>query len=219
MTAPHETHVLTISCADTVGIVAAVSGFLAGRGLFITESAHYGDEETGRFFMRTVFRLGEGQGPDRRSEGPPSAPSPSVSAWIGRSAISPRRPRVLILVSKFDHCLNDLLYRYRTGTLPIEIPAVVSNHPDLQRVGRMARHPLSTHPARHQGDQGRPRGQASWEMVDRLSIDLVVLAPLHAGTLAGRCARRWRGGPSTSTIPSCRASRAPSPIIRPTSAA
>ena len=133
MSEAKKTYVLTISCADTVGIVAAVSGFLAGLGLFITESSHYGDTETDRFFMRTVFEV------------QPSGPSkPELEKAFGeiadRFAMTWKihdtavKPRVLILVSKFDHCLNDLLYRYRTGTLPIEIPAVASNHPDLQRV-------------------------------------------------------------------------------------
>ena len=126
-------HVLTISCHDTVGIVAAVSGFLSSRNIFITESAHYGDPETNRFFMRTVFRAtAEPAELDELKQAFAAIGEKFGMNW--EISDTSKKPRVLILVSKFDHCLNDLLYRYRIGALPIEIPAVVSNHPDLQRV-------------------------------------------------------------------------------------
>jgi len=190
MTAPHETHVLTISCADTVGIVAAVSGFLAGRGLFITESAHYGDEETGRFFMRTVFRLGEGQGPIADLKAAFGAIAERFGMdWAMRDLA--KKPRVLILVSKFDHCLNDLLYRYRTGTLPIEIPAVVSNHPDLQRVVEW--HGIPYHHLPVTKETKAEQEAKILEMVDRLSIDLVVLARYMQVLSPAMCAAlAWR---------------------------
>jgi formyltetrahydrofolate deformylase len=166
-------YVLTISCPDAVGIVAAVSGFLSGRQLFITESAHFGDTISGRFFMRTVFR-----------EEPGMPPLSELKAAFGELA---RRfemdweiydtsvpQRVLILVSKFDHCLNDLLYRYRTGTLSIDIAAVVSNHPDLERVVEW--HGIPYHHLPVTKETKAEQEAKILEMVDRLHIDLVVLA-------------------------------------------
>ncbi len=84
------------------------------------------------------------------------------------------KPRILILVSKFDHCLNDLLYRYRTGALPVEIPAVVSNHPDLQRVVEW--HGIPYHHLPVTKETKAQQEDKIFEMIDRLNIDLVVLA-------------------------------------------
>lgn len=163
--------ILTISCPDTVGIVAAVSGFLAARGLFITESEHYGDAITGRFFMRTVF-LDDPAGIARlQSEFSEVGQRFNMDWKIADSSI---KPRILLLVSKFDHCLNDLLYRYRTGTLPIEIPAVASNHPDLQRIVEW--HGIPFHHLPVTKETKREQEGRILEMVERLNIDLVVLA-------------------------------------------
>jgi formyltetrahydrofolate deformylase len=191
MTAIAKHYVLTISCPDAVGIVAAVSGFLSGRNLFITESEHFGDTITGRFFMRTVFR-----------EEPGMPPLPELEAAFGELA---RRfgmdwkihdtsvlPRLLILVSKFDHCLNDLLYRYRTGTLPIDIVAVVSNHAELERVVEWHGIPYHHLPVTKETKAGQEA--KILEMVERLHVDLVVLArymqvlsPEMCGALSWRC--------------------------------
>jgi len=163
--------ILTISCPDTVGIVAAVSGFLASRGLFITESAHYGDTLTGRFFMRTVF-LDDPAGLSKLSAGFAEVGRRFDMEW--RITDPSHKPRLLLLVSKFDHCLNDLLYRYRTGTLPVEIPAVVSNHPDLQRIVEW--HGIPFHHLPVTKETKRQQEGRVLEMVERLNIDLVVLA-------------------------------------------
>jgi formyltetrahydrofolate deformylase len=163
--------ILKIYCPDTVGIVAAVSGFLSARGLFITESAHFGDVITGRFFMRTVFLDDPCHITALRSDFADVAKRFDMNWQIADPAV---KPRVLILVSKFDHCLNDLLYRYRTGTLPIDIPAVVSNHPDLQRVVEWHGIPFHHLPVTKE-TKAEQEGRIL-EMVDRLNIDLTVLA-------------------------------------------
>jgi formyltetrahydrofolate deformylase len=163
--------VLTISCPDTVGIVAAVSGFLASRGLFISESAHFGDSITGRFFMRTVFLDEPGAIAKLREDFGEIARRFDMDWQIADSSV---KPRLLLLVSKFDHCLNDLLYRYRTGTLPVEIPAVVSNHPDLQRIVEW--HGIPFHHLPVTKEAKAEQEARILEMVDRLKIDLVVLA-------------------------------------------
>ncbi|MEQ9042516.1 MAG: formyltetrahydrofolate deformylase [Alphaproteobacteria bacterium] len=125
-----EHYILTISCPDRTGIVAAVAGFLASHDCFISESSHFGDMETGRFFMRTVYLPG-GKSPLQASLAERFA-EVTQSFQMEWALYDGRvRPKAVILVSRFDHCLNDLLYRYRTGALPMEIAAVVSNHAEL----------------------------------------------------------------------------------------
>jgi formyltetrahydrofolate deformylase len=192
MTEPESRRfILTIACPDRVGIVAAVSGFLADLSCFITESAHFGDATTGRFFMRTVFDTGAG--------------TPAFEVLTQRFARlaerfsmvwglydSTRRERVLIMVSRLDHCLNDLLYRYRTGDLAIEIPAIVSNHPDLEPLA--AWHGIPFHHVPLSADTKAEAEDALLRLVDTLSVDLVVLArymqiltPRTCERLLGRC--------------------------------
>lgn len=163
--------VLTISCPDTIGIVAAVSGFLSSRRLFITESEHFGDSLTSRFFMRTVFLDDPSHIEKLRAEFSDLARRFDMDWHIADCSL---KPRLLVLVSKFDHCLNDLLYRYRTGSLPVEIPAVVSNHPDLQRIVEW--HGIPFHHLPITKDTKPEQEARILEMVDRLNIDLIVLA-------------------------------------------
>jgi formyltetrahydrofolate deformylase len=120
--------VLTLSCPDRPGIVAAVSGHFATRGDNILEAQQFGDTETGRFFMRLVFQ-------------PLLADVTLASLQAGFADIARRfdlqwqirdrneRRRVMLLVSKFDHCLADVLYRWRIGELAMEISGIVANHP------------------------------------------------------------------------------------------
>jgi formyltetrahydrofolate deformylase len=173
MTATQNHYVLTISCPDTVGIVAAVAGFLSGNGLFITDSAHFGDTQTGRFFMRTGFRSHPGMEPiDKIRQGFAEVATRFDMTWGIYDA--DRKARVLVLVSKFDHCLNDLLYRYRTGSLKIDIPAIVSNHPDLERMSEW--HGIPFHHLPVTKENKAEQEAQILEMVDRMHIDLVVLA-------------------------------------------
>ncbi len=119
--------VLTVSCPDRPGIVAAVSGVLAARGCNIVESQQFGDRGTGRFFMRTQFDADDGVelAKDFRALEPEFALEWALHDLDEKS-------KVLILVSAQGHCLNDLLYRQRSGLLGIDVVAVVSNHPDLR---------------------------------------------------------------------------------------
>lgn len=123
-----EQYILTITCANRPGIVAAVAGWLFEHGGDIVESQQCDDSTSGRFFARIAFIC---------SQSPPDLAALRASfipiverfglAWQLRS-VSERR-RVMLMVSKFDHCLVDLLYRYRIGELPMEITAIVANHP------------------------------------------------------------------------------------------
>jgi formyltetrahydrofolate deformylase len=127
------TFVLTLSCEDRVGIVAAVSGHLAGVGGFILDSQQYADLEAGRFFMRVEFkRAGEGF-PQTIEELRSSFSDVAARFQLDWEVVAATtRPKLLIAVSKASHCLNDLLHRWRTGTLPVDVVGVVSNHPDLR---------------------------------------------------------------------------------------
>jgi formyltetrahydrofolate deformylase len=122
-------YVLTLSCPDRPGIVAAVSTLLAQRGGNIVESQQFGDQATCRFFMRVQFTVAGGQADDLRAALAGLAPEFSLEWDLYDTAVL---PRALILVSKAGHCLNDLLYRQRSGQLGINIVAVASNHPDLR---------------------------------------------------------------------------------------
>ena len=125
---------LTLVCADRVGIVAAVSQFLAERGGFITDSQQYADREAGRFFMRVAFEATDERMADTEQL---QAAFTAIGAEFGmdwRISAAQEKPRMLLAVSKGSHCLADLLHRWQTGTLAVDIMGVVSNHPDMRRI-------------------------------------------------------------------------------------
>ncbi|HSF36115.1 MAG TPA: formyltetrahydrofolate deformylase [Nocardioides sp.] len=126
--------VLTLSCPDRPGIVHAVSGFLVERGANIVESQQFGDRLSDRFFMRIAFVTeAAADAADLREAFGPVAEAYAMQFELW-SAAAPYR--TLIMVSKHLHCLNDLLFRASTGALQIEIPAIVSNHPDAGALAR-----------------------------------------------------------------------------------
>lgn len=120
--------VLTLSCDDQPGLVAKVAGLLFERGANIQEAQQFNDRDSGRFFMRVLFELVDGgvDLQDLHAAFRPLADSHAMT-WSMRSTAE--RRKVLLLVSKFDHCLGDLLYRNRTGELPMDVVGIVSNHP------------------------------------------------------------------------------------------
>lgn len=126
--------VLTLVCADRIGIVAAVSQFLAERGGFITDSQQYADQEAGRFFMRVAFVATNGRMADTVQLRAEFESIGTHFAMDWRLTPANDKPRMLIAVSKGSHCLADLLHRWHTGTLAIDIMGVVSNHPDMRRI-------------------------------------------------------------------------------------
>lgn len=185
------TYILTLSCPDTTGIVSAVSGFLASRECNILDSAQFGDRLAGRFFLRIHFEtLPGGSDPDRlQAEFADIAARFSMDWRIDDTG---RKPRVLILVSRFGHCLNDLLYRYRIGGLPVDIPAIVSNHRDFYQLA--AWHDIPFHHLPVTAETKERQEGRLLELVEQEGIDLVVLArymqvlsPEMCDRLAGRC--------------------------------
>src|SRR3954451_21414103 len=130
---PMTTGILTLSCPDQPGLVHAVSGYLVSVRANIVESAQFEDVDTVRFFMRTRFDLlDDAHTLTAVRRGFAAVAAAYDMTWEITDAATPAR--TLVLVSKLGHCLNDLLFRTRVGTLPIVIPAVVSNHDDLRPV-------------------------------------------------------------------------------------
>ena len=170
-----ESHsfILTVVCPDAVGIVAAVAGYLTAQQYFIEESTHFGDPDTGTFFMRTRFIPRE----QSFSRGTFAAGFNAIADRFGMDwQVYDTRilPRVLIMVSKYDHCLNDLLYRYRTGALRMTIPAIVSNHMDLAGLASWHKVPFFHVPVT---PENKAAAEARlMEIAEDSRADLIVLA-------------------------------------------
>ncbi len=173
MNTPENNYILTITCPDTVGIVAAVSGYLRDQNFFVEESAHFGDRDTGMFFARTRFSLNGGSwSEDVFRQGFTRISETFQMQWDVCDAA--RKPRVVIMVSKHDHCLNDLLYRYRTGTLAMDIPAIVSNHDDLRSLAEW--HNIPYHHVPVSADNKAEAEQQLKDILNNSNTDLLVLA-------------------------------------------
>jgi formyltetrahydrofolate deformylase len=188
--APDRAYVLTLSCPDSRGIVAGVANLLADRGCNITESQQYGDPYTGRFFLRMEFDADERPGAAPAAEDELGGAFAALAGGLGLEWELRRRgqrPRVLVMVSKFGHCLNDLLYRQRSGLLDADIAAVVSNHPDLEFLARsygVDFHHLPVDPATKRAQEAR-----LLELVDAHDVDLVVLARYMQVLSSDLCAK------------------------------
>ena len=172
----HSGFILTLSCPDQPGIVHAVSGLLFEQGCNILDSDQYGDEFTNRFFMRVHF-VPQGQPLDLqtlRDRFAPIGDRFSMQWGMFDAAI---KPRVMILVSKIGHCLNDLLFRARAGQLPIEIAAIASNHRDFYQLAASYDVPFMHLPLLQATDAQKAQQEARiWEIAQEQQIDLVVLA-------------------------------------------
>ncbi|RNL60800.1 formyltetrahydrofolate deformylase [Nocardioides marmoriginsengisoli] len=165
--------VITLSCADRPGIVRAVVDFFFRNGCDIVESNQFGEPSSGLFFMRVQMRTGDSTPALAELE---AAFAPIAAEFAMDYEISDlgRPVRLLLMVSKFDHCLQDLLYRWSSGLLPAEIPVIVSNHPDLEPLA--ARHGIEF---RHIPVTKETKAAAEAELlaiVEEHDVDLVVLA-------------------------------------------
>ncbi len=185
---PTLRYILTIACPDQVGIVAAVSNALAIHAGNIVESSQFSDTESGRFFMRLVFDLDEATAPLLLEH---FAPLAQRFAMDWRLYDPRQRPRLMILVSKAEHCLNDLLYRHRTGALPTEIAAIVSNHRELAHLAEWHAIPYHYLPVTPETKPEQERQllalveQTGAELVV-LARDMQILSPALCQALAGR---------------------------------
>jgi formyltetrahydrofolate deformylase len=169
-------YVLTIACIDRPGIVAAVTGYLYEAGGNILEAQQFNDQETSRFFMRVLFEASTTIGNDAAApfrEGFCSIADRFGIEWTLRDRND--KKRVMLLVSKFDHCLIDLLYRWRNNELAMDIVAIVANHPRETYAG-IDFGGIPFHYLPISRDTKMEQEAQLWELVRETKTDLVVLA-------------------------------------------
>ncbi len=167
-----EEFVLALSCADRPGIVHAVSGFLVAQHCNIVSSQQFEDRDSGMFFMRVQASALNGLDVDALRAA--FTPVAEAHAMDWSLTASEARARVLIMVSKFGHCLNDLLFRWRSGSLPVDIVGVVSNHRDFEDLVGTYSIPFHYIPVTAETKADAERELI--DLVDAESVDLVVLA-------------------------------------------
>ena len=167
----NHAYILTLSCSDRTGIVHAVSGFLLERGGNIEEAAQYNDPATGLFFMRVQFACEQVSADDLRSQLSGFA-APFQMTWNLHSTT--QAMRTVILVSKEGHCLNDLLFRWKSGLLPIDIRAIVSNHREFYQLAASYNVPFHHIPVTAANKAQAEAKQ--YEIIQSEGAELVVLA-------------------------------------------
>src|SRR3569832_358683 len=189
---PDSHFVLTLSCPDRPGIVSAVSTFLAHNGQNILDAQQFNDVETGHFFMRVVFNAADlAVGLSPLQTGFTAIADRFAMDWQMRDRAS--RRRVMLLVSKSDHCLADILYRWRTGELAMDPPAIVSNHP-RETYASLDFGAIPFHYLPVTRETKAAQEAAVWDLVNETRTDLVVLARYMqilsdemSAKLSGRC--------------------------------
>ena len=186
-----ERYILTLSCQNRPGIVAAVSACLFERGGDITEAHQFDDAETKRFFARLVVRFHDGANQAELTDGLSETLARFGAEWTLKNG--GERSKVLLLASKFDHCLADLLYRWRIGEMEMDIAGVISNHPrETYAALDFADIPFHHLPIRK--DTKMEQEQEIWRIVQETGAEIVVLArymqilsDAFAAKLIGRC--------------------------------
>lgn len=181
--------ILTLSCPDRHGIVAAVSAFLLQRDANISDAQQFGDAQSGWFFMRVVFEPSERDSEQAIRDAFAPLGERFEMEWTLRG---PEPRKVMILTSRFDHCLADLLYRWRIDELPMQVTAIVSNHP-RDMIGHVDLGELPFHHLPMGGD--KPAQEAKLlALIEETGTELVVLARYMqilsddlSAQLAGRC--------------------------------
>jgi formyltetrahydrofolate deformylase len=182
-------YVLTLSCPDRPGIVYAVSSFLVQHSANILASQQYGESPDGRFFMRVQFTV--------PPPGQDLADLERGFSWVAESFHmswqlhdTATRIRTLIMVSRLGHCLNDLLFRWKTGPLPVDVVGVVSNHDEFAELARSYRLPFHLIPV-----TPPTKGAAEsrlLDIIDETGTDLIVLAR-YMQILSGEVCKRVEG--------------------------
>ncbi|RCW20798.1 formyltetrahydrofolate deformylase [Ciceribacter lividus] len=167
-----KSYVLTVSCKSTRGIVAAISGYLAGKGCNIVDSSQFDDLDTGKFFMRVSFISEEGAAREALVKDFGPIAETFGMEWDMHDASE--RMKVLLMVSRFGHCLNDLLYRWKIGALPIDIVGVVSNHFDYQKV--VVNHDIPFHHIKVTKENKPQAEKQLLDLVEQTGTELIVLA-------------------------------------------
>lgn len=183
--------ILTLSCADQPGLVARVAKILAENGGNIVDSQQFNDSETSHFFMRVVFDMAKDADTGAISDALHIFAHEQQVVWKLRCV--DERPKVILMVSKFDHCLGDLLYRHRIGELQMDVVGIISNHPqDALKISPIGDVPFHYLPI---SKETKPQQEAQIKaLVTESGADLVVLARYMqilsddlASFLSGRC--------------------------------
>ncbi|MDX8356461.1 formyltetrahydrofolate deformylase [Sphingopyxis terrae] len=188
---PENSYILTLSCDDRPGLVAGVTRILADNGGNIDEAQQFNDAESHRFFMRVVFSLAASADAGRLRAAFAYFAEANALTWTLRGTAD--RRKVMLMVSKFDHCLGDLLYRQRIGELPMEVVGIICNHPrealKISLIGDVPFHHLPV--TRDTKAQQEAQIKA---LIDGTGAELVVLARYMqilsddlAAFLSGRC--------------------------------
>lgn len=169
--------ILTLSCPDQRGIVHRVSGLLSQYACNIIDSAQFGDAQSASFFMRVHFAAED----DSASHANLHAAFAGLAQELGMEwqlHDAHHKPRVMILVSRIGHCLNDLLFRHKSGLLPVDIRAIVSNHPDFYQLAASYNIPFHHLPLAAGAPEGLKRAQEKkiLEVAEAQDVELVVLA-------------------------------------------
>ncbi|KAI1365028.1 formyl transferase [Xylaria arbuscula] len=179
-----DDHILTLSCPDKPGIVHAVTGLLASQGLNILDLQQFSDRTSQKFFMRVHFGGAESSTESLKE------PIEKLSADLQLDQYDLRpasqKPRVLIMVSKIGHCLNDLLFRTKTNQLGIEIPLIVSNHPDYRTLAES--YGIEFHHLPVTKDTKLEQEKQILDLIKKNNIELVVLARYMQVLSPGLCA-------------------------------
>ena len=166
-----QVYILTLSCPDRLGLVHAVSGFLLERGGNIEEAAQYNDHDTGLFFMRVQFACGQLTYEELQTQLKLFAEPFQMQCSLHAVA---ERMKTVLMVSKEGHCLNDLLFRWKSGLLPIDIRAIVSNHRDFYQLAASYNVPFHHIPVTA---ATKPQAEAKQlEIIQSEGAELVVLA-------------------------------------------
>lgn len=174
MAKPKNTYYLTAHCPSTLGTMDVLTRYLCEQQCYVVEMQTFDDIESAHFFIRMEFRPPADHAFDVEQFRQGLAPRAAEFGMQWELTPASLRPNVVIMVSRLDHCLNDLLYRYRTGQLAIEIPAIISNHPDLQRLADWHHIPFYYLPV---DDSNRALQEAQvLQLINECQADLVVLA-------------------------------------------
>lgn len=166
-----QAYILTLSCPDRLGLVHAVSGFLMEHGGNIEEAAQYNDNATGLFFMRVQFACDQHDHATLKARLATFA-EPHQMRWSLHTTAEPMK--TVLMVSKEGHCLNDLLFRWKSGLLPVDIRAIISNHRDFYQLAASYNVPFHHIPV-----TAATKAQAEakqFEIIEAEGAELVVLA-------------------------------------------
>jgi len=165
-------YALTVTSPSSRGIVAAIANYLADAGCNITDSAQFDDKETDKFFMRVSFETGDAAELAAMADGFAKIAEPFEMTYQFHD--ESEKMKVVIMVSRFGHCLNDILYRWRIGALPIDIVAVISNHMDYQKV--VVNNDIPFHCIKVT-KENKPEAEAQiMSVVEETGAELIVLA-------------------------------------------